>query len=226
MKKISLILPAIVLLSACGGGRNYLALSGNRCPSEFNLQVVDESKADQVVPFDLNSLPVGSYDYVESQIYYKQLSDTDPTMISISELVVKSKDRQTGGEKVNYSEAINCARNLKPNQDVAFSYTLTTDFSIAETIQQDTPQKLSRTGEITTRVANVLMSSNTNGALKPSFTAASQKEASDKLTKYIPQQTDLRLYQDENTYELRTKTTLPDAEVISVIKYNYRAPGE
>lgn len=226
MKKISLILPALVLLSACGGGRNYLALNGNRCPGDFNVQVVDEAKADQIVPFDLNELPVGSYDYVESQIYYKQLSETDPTMISISEVVVKSKDRQTGEEKVNYSEAINCARNIKPNQDVAFSYTLTTDFSIAESFDEQTPQKLSRTGEITTRVANVLMSSNTQGAIKPNFTAASQKEASDKLTKYIPQETDLRLYKNENTYELRTKTILPDAEVISVIKYNYRAPGE
>ncbi|MCH2533180.1 MAG: hypothetical protein MK008_01925 [Bdellovibrionales bacterium] len=225
MKKIGLLLPALVLLSACGGGRNYLALSGNRCPAEFNVQVVDQDKADQTVPFDLNQLPVGSYDYVESQIYYKEIAETDPTMISVSEVAVKTTDRKTGEENLSYSEAINCARNLKQGQDIAFSYTLTTDFSIAES-SQESPQKLTRTGEITTRVANVLISANTKGAITPNFTAASQKEASDKLTKYIPQQTELRLYQNENSYELRTKTVLPDAEVISVIKYNYRAPGE
>lgn len=224
MKQISLLLPALLLLAACGGGRNYLALSGNRCPAKFDIQVIDENKVDQVVPFDMNELPIGTYEYVSSQIYYTQLAEQDPTLLSVSETAVKTKDRKTGEESLTYSETTNCARNINPDQDIAFSYTITTDFTIVES--SDQVQKLSRTGEITTRVANVLMSSNTKGALVPSFTSASNKEASDKLTKYIPEQTDLRMYQDGNSYELRTRTMTADAEIISVIKYSYKAPGE
>lgn len=223
MKSILLLMSALTLLSACGGGRNYLAVGGNRCPAKFGVELLDETKVDMIVPFDIAQLPVGQYEYAESQIYYTQTTsdNQNPTMISVSERAIKSVDRKTQEEVVTYNESTSCARNISPGQDLAFSYTLTTDFSIAEAEAQT--KTSTRSGLITTRVANVLMSKNTNGALVPSYTTASNKEASDKLTKFIPEQTELRLYKlEDNVYELRTQSQLPTGQILSVVKYYYK----
>lgn len=227
MKQLNLlILPSLLLLVACGGGRNYLAVSGNRCPDKFNIEVFEEDETENIVAFDINQLPVGEYEYTDSVIYYSETTSSNkPTMISITEKATKTKDKKTKELVTNYNESINCARNIKKGQNLAFSYTLTTDFSIAET--KSSTKKTTRSGQITTRVASVLMSKNTNGAIKPNFVVESNKEGSDKLSKYIPADTDLQLYRKKSSeYELRTKTQFPNYEIISIIRYRYKAPGQ